>query len=298
MRFGIVRTDCDRLTVCRDCIVGLPCIFQSDAKICECLDAIGIERDGLPVCGDGAGELAGTEQGIAQVSIRFVEIRLECDGVPAGGDRLVELAHAEQGVAEIVVGFGEIRSQRDRLPANVGGLFESSNPFQRRSEVAKSIRKNRPQRHGDPIGTDRLFQLPDTEKSIPEIAVGVGKTRPQGNRTAKHHHRQVAAAQLQPDHSKVVDRINVLGIGGDDLLIDAFRLAQPPRLVVLQCEVERLLNGYFSHIGSGFCRHRSTPGFPHLSVCRLDASSEHRRVHQRGLLHPLPKRFTQLFEFR
>jgi hypothetical protein len=101
------------------------------------------------------------------------------------------------------------------------------------------------------MGGNGLIELSSVSQRIAEIAVGFGVVGVEGNGPTNQIHCNVIPSQLMGDQSQVVHGNGMLRLPGQDLPVEPLGLLQPPRLVVLQGQIDSVLDCELSHAATG-----------------------------------------------
>ncbi len=246
-----VGPECDGLAIGGDGLIELSLVFQGNAKIVVRFGEVGPEGDGLAKGGDGPVELSSFCQGTAEIVVGFGKVGVKGDGLAIGGDGLIELCFILQGTAEITVGFSEVGLKGDGLPIGGDRLIELSFVFQGIAEMVVGVGEVGPEGDGPAKGGDGLIESPFIFQDTAEIAVGFGVVGVEGDGPTDQIHSNVTPSQLMGNQSQVVHRSGMLRLLGQDLPIKPLGLLQPPRLVVLQCQIEGVLDRELGHAVNG-----------------------------------------------
>ena len=126
-------------------------------------------------------------------------------------------------------------------------FVHSSCPPECRAEIVVRLGKVRLEIDRAAVRRDRLLELPLSAMHIPEVVVENRDSRRDPDGLANQIRSDVRPGLLQRDEAQKVQGIAMPWLRRQDLAADSVRLRETPRMLVLQCKLESLLDGDFWH---------------------------------------------------
>ena len=114
VRLEIVRIQSERMAQWFDCFPGSSCLEQRGAEIAEGAVIVGPVANRCFEMNQGAGDLAGFDQGIAQVVVGVGMAGIGSQGLLKMGDRFVKTSFPGQELPQVIMGAVKVGSQRQR----------------------------------------------------------------------------------------------------------------------------------------------------------------------------------------
>ena len=201
---GVVRAKANDLAEAFDCGIDFAEFMQDNAEISECFDIIGLQRQGLPIGGEGFVAAAQSFQCVAEVIECLRMCRLKGEHVLVRGECVIEAALLLQDHAEIVVSIDVVWIDGGGAAAEGFGFVEA---------VEAAI-------------------------DFGELGVDGGILRGICGGLAEQEGGGVVAFDLKGEQAQPMQGVDLVGIVGEDLLVEEFGFLKAAGLVVLHGALE------------------------------------------------------------
>ncbi len=172
------------------------------------------------------------EQQARQMVQRRRELRLDRERALVFGFRFVGLSQPHEHVGKIGMPLGDLRRETDGLAIGVGRLAEFLERDERSGEVEIGRGIVAVQRHGAAVVNGRLLEVGERVMGRAQIVVIAGIIALELDRLADQHDRVLVTALVMGDDAEIVQRLRIVRLDGERLLVKCRGLGKSPRLML------------------------------------------------------------------
>ena len=198
------------------------------------------ERCGLGIGIESLVEPALGMEHVGQRETGLGELGLDGERLAESVRGLVEIALGVTDEPDAEPGAGMVGAKRGSPAQSLGGAVEVALDAQRLAEIGVGLGPLRAERDRAAVGGERGIEPAGGLEHVAEVVVGAGVTVVEGDRPMQERRRLVHRIEPKSDEGARLQRLRVVGPGGEHRAVELVRLREPPRPGVARGAAHRL----------------------------------------------------------